>query len=603
LMAKRSSKSAGSLFSVENRLLFATNRANVLSILSSGLIRARAAYEKYYDDLLALCPGQFLLFHREFPRSLLPFLSDQEPGLFPVLVEVDPKGLLASPTQIRITRDLALNMDQSGVNEDVLCDVVSAPIPIAAVTRLCFASQDHLDDFQARSFENMLPLPPLAVTATAFGENGPEPERFKSVLQSVPPAAGSSEDFRRIDAAMGAMAMLCLLLLPSKSWIEAVAMAASFPNQRKTTAVGAPRWLTSMIERIASTKTAKTHDLEVDERLMAAAIAVLLSKNPRDGWVESQVASEIASGASQGAAPGQTKDIESWRDVVTAVAKTDRQVGSLDDTGSVVRRGLMLLILRCQPERIIRAAETPLMPGPQVTAVAGILSGLFHGYSRLSREIKIRACAPEVLSRLALSWWSIVDGEQRKLAINTSARRDDPTTARFAVTVERATLVERIVHPNNAMMRLFYHAKSVGYAFEYDPNLDTFVLETGEKGRKRRITIETGRPSLHGQATIRVRTTCLSENGKPVRLSKREDAVALLERNHDPVTQCRFAVEPISGNVEVLAHQLLETMDSPELQSHIEAVTKTADEFEVFWANRLPPPPRRAGKGKNVETP
>jgi len=90
----------------------------------------------------------------------------------------------------------------------------------------------------------------------------------------------------------------------------------------------------------------------------------------------------------------------------------------------------------------------------------------------------------------------------------------------------------------------------------------------------------------------------VSGDGKAIRPSKREDAIALLERNHDPATQRRFAVEPKSGNVEVLVHQLLETMDSPELQAHIDAVVRTAGEFEVAWAGRTVTKPSRLARGK-----
>ena len=64
-MAKRSPKDTGTLFEGRSRLVFATNRANVLPILSSGLVRPMAAYEKYYDDLLAYCPGLIRIYKKK----------------------------------------------------------------------------------------------------------------------------------------------------------------------------------------------------------------------------------------------------------------------------------------------------------------------------------------------------------------------------------------------------------------------------------------------------------------------------------------------------------------------------------------------------------
>jgi len=340
-------------------------------------------------------------------------------------------------------------------------------------------------------------------------------------------------------------------------------------------------------------------EVGVDERLIAAAVSVLRSTNPRDGWVEAKVASDIAAQAASGSSPAHVKEIESWRDVVVSVSKADRQVGSLDDAGSVVRRGLMLLVLRCQPERIVRAGETPLRPGPQVTAVAGMLSGLFHGYSRLSRDLKARSCSAKTLSRLALSWWSSVDSQPRRLVVGTSVRREDATTVRVAATVDREVLVERVIRPTDAMMQLYERVKVVGHELEFDPDMRALVCEADVPGGvKRRIVIETGSPTLRGDATIRVRTVCLTRDGSPVRATRREDTLALLERNHDPLTRCRFAVEPATGFVEVLEHRRLEPMDSTELWSLIEAVAITAEEFEAALAERPTAPPRRAATGK-----
>lgn len=586
-MAKRSPKTPGTLFEGRSRLVFATNRANVLPILSSGLVRPMAAYEKYYDDLLAYCPGLIPLWPNGVPASVVPLLSSGEPGMFPVLVELDPKLMMSSPQSSLSLDCKVMGPETNPASGGVLCHLLSSPIPVAAVKCLHFSSKDHMEDFEARDFDNVLALPPLQVTPAAFVAGGPDPTEFAAALKAISvPVAGSGE-FRRLDAAMGAVAMLSLLLPSSRAWLDALAATVSYPQPEQPQQATLPSWMGTLVELIMSPDLPSEPGRSVDLRLMHAAIELLRSASPKDGWVEAKIVAELASRASVGANPTDAKEIDSWREVVTSIARADKQAGSLDDSGSLVRRALMLLVLRCTPDRIALASETPLRPGPQVTAVAGMLSGLFHGYSRLTRDLKTRACAPDVLSRLAMCWWSPIDGAVRKIAIGTSVKRDDATTARIAVTVDRSVLMERTFRPDDSMMRLFYHAKSVGYLFEYDPAPGVFLFDAkGEGAKPRRVIIEPGRATPRGQGTIRIRTMCVAGDGKPIRPSKREDAIALLERNHDPATQCRFAVEPKSGSVEVLVHQLLETMDSPELQAHIDAVVRTAGEFEVVWAGR-----------------
>lgn len=600
-MAKRSPKAADSLFEARPRLVFATNRANVLPVLSSGLIRPIAAYEKYYDDLLAYCPGLIPLWPNGVPASVVPLLSSGEQGMFPVLVELDPKLMVAKPHSSLSVDCNMMGAETTLTNSNALCHLVSSPIPFAAIKCLHFARDDDMEDFEAREFGNVLALPPLQVTPAAFLANGPESATLIAALRAVKFTAPSASEYRRLDAAMGAVAMLSLLVPASKAWLDAMAAAVSYPQLPPPQQGSVPPWLGSLVSLTLSSEVPDDSARSVDARLAHAAIELLRSASPKDGWVETKIVAELASRASVGASPADAREIDSWREVVTSIARADKQAGPLEDGGSLVRRALMLLVLRCTPERIELASETVLRPGVQVMAVAGALSGLFHGYSRLSRDFKTRACSPDVLSRLAMCWWSAIDGVNRKIAVGTTVKREDPTTARIAVTVDRSALMDRTFRPDDSLMRLFYHAKSVGYDFEYDPELGAFLFQAAGEGEKgRRVIIEPSRATPRGQRTIRIRTACVSSDGKPIRPSKREDAIALLELNHDPATQCRFAVEPKSGSVEVLVHQLLETMDSPELQAHIDAVVRTAGEFEAAWAGRTgaerSPSPRATAK-------
>jgi hypothetical protein len=602
-MARRSSKDHGTLFEGHSRLVFATNRANVLPVLSSGLVRPLEAYDKYYDDLLAYCPGLIPLWPNGVPSSIVPLLSSGEPGMFPVLLELDPKLMMSQPQSSLSLDCKVMGPEATPSSDNVLCHLMRSPIPFAAIKCLHFSSQDHMEDFEARDFDNVLALPPLQLTPAAFVTGGPDSAQISAALRAMTVPAAVAGEFRRLDAAMGAVAMLSLLLPSSKSWLDALAATVSYPQSEQPHQATFPAWVGTLVALIMSPELPNEPGRSVDLRLLHAAIELLRSASPKDGWVEARIVAALASRASVGANPTETKEIDSWRDVVTSIARNEKPAGSLDDSGSIVRRALLLLVLRCTPHRIALASDTPLHPGPQVTAVAGMLSGLFHGYSRLSRDHKTRACSPDVLSRLAMCWWSRIDGVSRKVAVNRSDERDDPTTTRIAITVDRAVLMEKTLRPDDAMMRLFYHAKSVGFLFDYDPATESFHFTArGESGTPRRIIIESSRATPRGQRTIRIRTVCVAADGKPIRPSKREDAIALLERNHDPATQCRFAAEPKSGNVEVLVHQILETMDSPELQAHIDAVVRTADEFEVAWAGRVVAEPSRSSRAKAQRT-
>lgn len=598
-MAKCSPTSLGTLFEGRDRLVFATNRANVLPILSSGLVRPIAAYEKYYDDLLSRCPGLIPVWPGDVPASVVPLLTAGQPGMFPVLVEFDPAAADLRVVACVAPDGVARPNGDVGPDSDVLCNLVGSPIPYSAISCLHFLTETDRDDFNARDFENVLPLPPLKVSPGLFSRVGVEVELVESALRSASSIGAPAVDFRRIDCAMGAIAMFSVLTPASRRWFEALAAAVSFPSTVDTGSLGVSPRLATIVASIIKPESVLTASTDVDDRLLGSAIAVLASASPKDGWVEAQVVREIVDRASLGAAPKDVREIEEWGQIVVAVARADRQAGPLDDSGSIIRRALMLLVLRAAPDRIIKSVDTSLHPGPQVAAIAGMLSGLFWGYSRLARQLKMQACSPTLLSRLAVAWSQGDKLRQNLPSATTSLQRVDSTSARLAVMVGDAVLVSKELRPDDAMMRVFYHAKSLGYSLEFDPDLLAFVHDSrGVGGGARRVIIEAGRTTPRGQRTIRIRTVCALSSGKPIRLVKREDALALLERNFDSATQCRFAVEPQSGNVEAIADQMLETMDSAELQAHIEAVSSAASGFEGSWAARQNAEPVRPIRGK-----
>jgi hypothetical protein len=601
-MARRTSRGSVPLFQRLSRVYLATNRANVLPILSSGLIRPRGAYEKYYDDMLRHCRGRVPLWVGGFPMSLVSLASPDPENLFPVLVEVDPEFLVGRAI-FSLNSDLSTSDGEPG-EADVMCQAVEGPIALAAVRALHFQREEHREDFSARDFDNLLAPPSLEVTPDAFKSGGPDLDQVVNALAGIPTAPDEPAWYRRLDSAMGAVAMLALLLPPATGWLDSLAAAVAFPGSGPQGRSDTPRCVSQIVGWVLGRKDEATQPNGVDDRLARAAVHFLGDASPREGWVEANVASGIASRACIGATADEAAEIDSWRDVVIGAARSERRVGSLDDSGSLVRRALMLLVLRPQPDRILRAAETPMLPGPGVTAIAGMLSGLFHGYSRLSRAIKSDACPPAVLSRLAVKW-SLPEGRaNRRSAPGVSFMQRGPLAATASVLVEGGTLVSRGVAPDDSMMRLYYQAKSAGYSLDFDPWTGGFTYEVPEEsGKKHRVIFEPGRKTARGQPTIRLRAVCRS--GDVRRGPSRADAIYLLERNHDPSMQCRFAIDPRSHNIEVLVDQLLETMDSPELVSHVDAVVRAAGDLDREWRDRsvfeaerlvdpsvdLPPPP------------
>ena len=573
----------------QNRLLFATNRANILPILSSGFIRPIAAYEKYYDDLLKYWQGHLMLWHNGFPSSLLPLLSEGD-GMFPIFLDINKNHLPKTKIRIQLQQDFTTS-ESKGFKAigNTICELFQAPIPISAIKSLCFTTKDNLEDFKARDFDNTLPLSTLNVEPLLFSLDGPDPEKFAAFGAAAPIINSTTENFRRLDSAMGAINMLALLLPKSKGWLDALQCALDYPNKPKRQLHESPPWLLTLVKLIIEPTQLNDASSSVDLRLINAAIQVLKTAKPSDGWVEEKLTSDIALLAAEDAKPNNIAEIYKWRDIVIATSKGEKQIESLDDSKSVVRRGLMLLILRGTPERIIHAKETNVNPGNQVTAVAGMLSGLFYGYTRLSRELKTSGCNSNPLLELASRWWSeLAGGYKQKTTIKVIRNNETSIITNASITVNGAPLVKQVFTPNEQMLKFYDAVTGSGQALGYQPELNAFTYDTpaSDKKRERRFFVEIMQPDKIGNLIVCIRTNCLNKLDKPIKLFKSQEALKLAQLNYETLNPVFFAVEPKSKNITAIIRHQTESVTTGMLRFFTEMIAKASDNLEQLWKER-----------------
>src|SRR5687768_1165974 len=72
----------------ETPLLVPTNRFNLLEILASRVIAPRAAYDKYYTDLLELAPGRIPVIAGPVGARTIELVTREGDATFPVLLEL-----------------------------------------------------------------------------------------------------------------------------------------------------------------------------------------------------------------------------------------------------------------------------------------------------------------------------------------------------------------------------------------------------------------------------------------------------------------------------------------------------------------------------------
>ena len=260
----------------------------------------------------------------------------------------------------------------------------------------------------------------------------------------------------------------------------------------------------------------------------------------------------------------------------------------LDDSGSEVKRSLLLFVLRPDPVRLVKAGQSSFRPGPVVHALAGTLSGYAATYSRLERDLKGDAQRHAAMSLVALNRLAVVQqsGSDHEAEISLTSTDDEPLGVARAVTrIGGLVLSDRKLEPTDEMKKLYFQAKSARFALRFDPVWNRFLadVEIGEDNT-RQVFIEAGRPSRHNQPSVQFSTNCELAGGRSAKALGKSELLSLLERNADLDMQCRFGISRTDGRLQLVAHQLIETLDIQELRAHLDSVARTAHEVTVSIA-------------------
>jgi hypothetical protein len=190
-----------------------TNRNNLLEILSTGLIKPASLYTKYYPDPGQFCPYSIpILFRAPTIELTNLFMADDE-TLFPVLLELDLRGLTGL-CQI-INEDYSIHEGQIQLlDSSALCMVLNGCLPGNCITSAIFRSHLEIKEFQLRKYDNVPDgILPLDIKPELFQGNLIDSQLFIEVLKKVESLGhGKSDDFPKIiDSLGGSLIMLSSL--------------------------------------------------------------------------------------------------------------------------------------------------------------------------------------------------------------------------------------------------------------------------------------------------------------------------------------------------------------------------------------------------------
>jgi hypothetical protein len=367
-------------------IVFLTNRFNLLEILSSGLITPRAAFGKYYDDLLARAQGRIPLFQAPLSPDLTGRVSSRDDTSFPVALEIDPAGLARAPVTA-LTNDGATD---SVVLEPGRAKIWAAcgAIPSVVIQRVHFHSTSELEEHKLREYDNIGPGWIELTASPSLFEKGTlradEAERWLASLQPI--AVPSADDFAFHDRLAGAR---CLGVHAAPAdLMDGLAVFLGSGNASTGLPHGFPSWLS--VENTIRPRESGWRGRSTEERLYCSAVRVLRRINPAETWRPLQILSDVQAAVAGTQLPKKDEtQLSKQFAAMGEILRNEREFKPFrSGVGSPVIKALLMILMRPEPPRLLSWPKAETGADDEVQLTAEVLGGVLQGHKRLSIDYR-----------------------------------------------------------------------------------------------------------------------------------------------------------------------------------------------------------------------
>lgn len=396
-------------------LYFLTNRMNLNTVLAARLVAPRESYQKYYADLLDLCPGWVPLLAAPPSAALLDSVDAERGSGGAALIEFPADALHTSGA--------------------VGAVVFARGVALASATAIHLPSERSLREHRARRYGNIHPHDELLrVTPELFTG-----DQVDAVVEA--PEGRGLADWTRLDRVRGAM--------------NAVVTAASTPEELALAAalLGAPDLSAKRLGRTwpALDDTAPENGSGVssaDSLTFQVIYHVLLETDATSRWVPEEIVDRVARDMS-GLLPAPesvalvTRNLERVRELVRAEAAFE----PFRDTGSALSSAKALILLLLRPdlsELLSWPAEVTGADGTTRT-LAAAMAGRLRGLSRESVGVRT-----VVFDDLTARWATRVASDPNALLGSVTVRSDGQRTSLMVDGISIRTVDGQLEAPTEA---------------------------------------------------------------------------------------------------------------------------------------------------------
>lgn len=542
-------------------LYFVTTNRNLLSILAGGAIYIATEEYRYYPDSRSNYDGRIVLWKEGIPIRLRTPQQGDTPSAA-IVLEIRPEVL-----------DYLGGMAGSyGSN----AYSTENPIPLSYVSRYIFPEQSILDDFLLRLFDEV----PLDQTLLMTGVDIPweiETPLFKATAPEnaiMQPAMvePSSGNVALPDRCAGAMLALYKLVPSSK-----IAITLTEAFYATSIALASGRAISQSMPHLI-TGAPITPANTAEKWLLDTFISILGTICPEIAFDPFDLVEQIRK-RSDTPEMEQAHVIPAWCDHVKRILENDIECHELADEKSIIQRAILLFILRPEIRRLESAMDSSLKPGPAVYSWAVFFAGYYTGAVRMGAAYKHSyEVYTSLIARVLQDRSLALSGKKWTSPAVKETAEKETASAEITVTVNNHYVCTRRIQAEHTLQRMFHLAKSFGIQLSYSVLHDElyYLWEFDNKDRQI-IKITMNGKNLNGEEVVRFKSPCGSFRSR--RGLKIETLLGILSLNFRKGIHCSLAYDSENGELFLLSHQIVKTMDEAEFFSHLMEVATAAYQY------------------------
>lgn len=444
-----------------------TNSLNLVDMLSSGIIKPAANYQKYYPDIGSECPHSVPLLVAPPAADLLEHAVPDTGIAKPVLLEIAADGL-SGPSWV-ISSEYKVRKAKISQKENVSAQLINGILPSSLITVVHFRSAADLGEFIARKYANMDPDNSgisFRCSSELFSRTDPNTglllDAIRATGKKVP--FGNMQIIPTVDAIAGALFLLG----------KYASMESGFPLSRYADLfnhyleVGDTNiheekesndpfaWMTDITGFLPFPLNRVFSSFSVENMLCRSAIRQSILLNPGDFSPDTHledIINRFEADLKELSIPDHEAIVENHRNATRLLLDTRMGLASMDDFFSAYPMNeyptfaaLFLLLVENRPQDLINILDQ--YPGfPVATKALSIcLAGALHGRTRLELDIRPGKRLSYVLDMASISLINKTLESVRLPAFVTEATVTTQSDDRFKVetlSISGETLIER----------------------------------------------------------------------------------------------------------------------------------------------------------------